>query len=61
MKKVVKFVQESIDELKRVQWPDKPTTMRLTAYVIGVSLGVGLFLSGTDYVFNQAVNLLLGI
>jgi len=58
---VVKFVQDSIDELKRVTWPSKQQTYRLTAYVIGVSLGVGVFLSGTDYVLRQAINLLLGI
>lgn len=61
MIKVVKFVQDSYDELKRVQWPSKQQTYRLTAYVIGVSLGVGIFLSGTDYVLTEAINLLLGI
>lgn len=59
MDTIVKFVQQSIDELKRVTWPSKNETIRLTGFVIGVSLGVGLFVMLSDYLFAQLLTILL--
>lgn len=55
MKKIIKFVQESIDEFKKVQWPNKKQTIRLTGFVVVVSLVVGLYVSGADYLFQELV------
>ena len=59
MDKVVNFINQSYDELKRIQWPSKKETIRLTGFVIGVSLFVGLFVMFFDYFFAQAVTLLI--
>lgn len=59
MKRVISFFRESLDELKRVEWPKKDQTTRLTSYVVGVSLSLGLFLSGADYLFNKALSLIV--
>jgi preprotein translocase SecE subunit len=59
MDKVVSFFNSSIDELKRIQWPSKKETIRLTGFVIGVSLGVGFFVMFFDYIFAQLVTLLI--
>ena len=59
MQKVIDYIKEAIEELKRVQWPTKKQTIRLTALVIGVSVGVGLYVSGLDYGFAKAIELLL--
>lgn len=59
MNKVVNYVKESYYELKRVQWPNRETTMRLTGMVIGVSLGVGIYIAGLDYVLNEGLAYLL--
>ena len=53
------FVNQSIEELKKIRFPDRKETIRLTGYVIGVSLGVGLFVMFFDYLFAQLVTLLL--
>jgi preprotein translocase subunit SecE len=45
------FLQESRQELKKVNWPSKTETARYTAFVIGFSLGVALFLGLLDFVF----------
>ena len=45
----------SYEELRKVEWPSRKDTMRLTAYVIGVSLLVGLFVAGIDYFFKEAL------
>ena len=59
MSKVALFINESVDELKKIRWPSRKETIRLTGYVIGVSLGVGLFVMFFDYIFSQMVTLLL--
>jgi preprotein translocase SecE subunit len=59
MDKVVNFINSSVEEMKKVRWPTQKETIRLTGYVIGVSLGVGLFVMFFDYLFAQLVTLLL--
>ncbi|RJR28007.1 preprotein translocase subunit SecE [candidate division WWE3 bacterium] len=58
--RVVNFVRESYEELKRIKWPSRDETIRLTAYVIGVSLVVGLFVTGFDYIFKEILTGLIG-
>ena len=56
---MVKYLRESYEELKRVQWPDKDQTIRLTGYVIGVSLCVGLLVSAMDFFITKGLGALL--
>ena len=51
------FVRESRIELRKVVWPTREETTRLTLVVIGVSVGVGLVLGGFDYLIAQAFTL----
>ncbi len=53
----VNFFKEVKDELKKVVWPTKSEVIRLTSIVIIVSLGVGLFLGGADYIFTTLLAL----
>ncbi|OGC60002.1 preprotein translocase subunit SecE [candidate division WWE3 bacterium RIFOXYB1_FULL_43_24] len=59
MDKVQNFLVTSYEELKRVTWPSKKDTIRLTAYVIGVSFVVGLFVMLLDFVFAQLLTFLI--
>ncbi len=52
MNKLWTFVKESRAELKKVNWPTRAQTMKFTGVVIGVSLGVALFLGALDYLFE---------
>lgn len=49
------FFRETRDELKKVVWPTRQETIRLTFVVIVVSLLVGLFLGGLDFVFVKII------
>ena len=49
----ITFLREVRDELKKVVWPTRQETIRLTLVVIVVSLFVGLFLGGLDFVFTK--------
>lgn len=57
--KVKALFVDSYEEIKRVKWPNKQETIRLTAYVIGVSLGVGLFVMLADYLFAELLKLII--
>ncbi len=59
MNKVINFVKYYWEELKLVKWPSREDTIRLTAYVIGVSLVVALYVSGFDYIFKELLTLIL--
>ncbi|MBN1162156.1 preprotein translocase subunit SecE [Patescibacteria group bacterium] len=59
MNKVLDFIKSAINELKKVQWPSRKETVRLTAYVIGVSFGVGLFVMLFDYIFKELLTLVI--
>lgn len=49
------FLKETRDELKKVVWPTKQDVIRLTFVVIAISLIVGLFLGGLDFVFVKII------
>lgn len=53
--KIATFLQESKQELKRVNWPTKDETKRYTLFVIAFSLAFALFLGLLDYGFLQAL------
>ena len=51
----VTFLRETKDELKKVVWPTRQEIIRLTFVVIIISLIVGLFLGGLDFVFVKII------
>jgi preprotein translocase subunit SecE len=53
------FLRETRDELKKVVWPTRQETIRLTFVVIAVSLIVGLFLGGLDFTFTKTIQTLV--
>jgi len=57
----INFVRDVRLELRKVAWPTRRETMNLTAVVIALSVAVGLFLGGTDFVFQELFRFLLGI
>jgi preprotein translocase subunit SecE len=45
-------LQETIAEIKKVNWPDRDTTRNLTIVVIGMTVALGLLLGGIDFVLQ---------
>jgi len=45
----------SFQEMKKVTWPTKTQTINYSVLVIGLSIGMALFLGLLDYVFNGAI------
>lgn len=59
MNKATKFLKEVQAELKKVVWPTREQTRRLTTIVVGVSLFVGLYVSALDYLLTKLVGLIV--
>jgi preprotein translocase subunit SecE len=55
-----RFVGEAFSELRRVTWPNREETTRLTIMVIAVSAAVGVFLGLVDLIFSQLFDIVLG-
>ncbi len=53
--KVANFLRESRQELKKVNWPTREETVRYTLFVIGLSVGLSVFLGILDFVFLQVL------
>jgi preprotein translocase subunit SecE len=51
---------EVVSELRRVTWPTRQETMRLTLMVLAVSATVGLFLGAVDMGFARLFGVILG-
>jgi len=53
------FLTQTWEELQKVIWPTRDEIIRLTSVVILVSLMVGLFIGGLDFVFTKVLSLLI--
>ena len=51
---------EVLAELRRVTWPTRQETMRLTLMVLAVSAAVGVFLGLVDIGFARLFDIILG-
>ena len=59
MNKVTKFLKEVQTELKKVVWPTRQQTIRLTGIVVGVSLVVGMYVGALDFALTKIVGLIV--
>jgi len=55
----VTFFEETRSELKKVTWPPRTEVVRLTMVVIGVSVIVGLYIGGLDFVFTKLLQIIV--
>ena len=61
LERIKKFLSESRQELRHVNWPTRAEAVRLTGIVIGMSLGLAVFLGSFDFIFTDIVrNIVIG-
>jgi preprotein translocase subunit SecE len=56
----IRAVGDVVSELRRVTWPTRQETFRLSLMVIGVAAAVGVFLGAIDFLFSRIVGVILG-
>lgn len=57
--KLVNYVVSSKDELKKVTWPTKKETIKYTLIVIGMSVGMAVFLGALDFGFSEGLAVII--
>jgi preprotein translocase subunit SecE len=53
------FLQEVREELKKVTWPSRQETTKLTGIVVVISVVVGIYIGALDFVFTKIVAFLV--
>ncbi len=59
MVKPTAFLRETYSELKLVVWPTRKDVIRLTLIVIILSVLVGLYIGGVDFIFAKTMEFIL--
>jgi len=55
----LEFLKQVKAELKKVEWPNKKEVVKMTMIVIGVSISIGLYISGLDFMFTKLMEALI--
>ena len=55
----ISFLKDVSVELKKVVWPTQSEVVRLTVVVIIISIAVGLFIGGLDFVFTKVMEVVI--
>jgi preprotein translocase subunit SecE len=58
MESLQRTFRETRAEMSKITWPDQQTTRNLTIVVIGLSIVLGLFLGGIDYILLKILEAL---
>lgn len=56
---LLQFLGEVVSELKKVTWPTRQETTRLTMLVIAIAAAIGAVLGLLDILFSQMLNLFI--
>lgn len=57
--KIVDYVKETKGELSHVSWPTKKQAIAYTTLVVGISIGVAIYLGAADFLLSRIVKLLV--
>jgi preprotein translocase subunit SecE len=57
--KLVRYFAEAKTELEKVTWPSRKETITYTLLVVGVSVGVAVFLGAIDFGLNKVLETLI--
>ena len=61
MNVITTYLKESFEELKKVTWPTKVQAVRLTAIVLVFCFVMVVFLTVTDFGFNELYTYVLSL
>lgn len=57
---LLSYLDEVKSEMARVVWPTRKQVVELTILVIFISIIVGIYVGGLDFVFTNVLNKILG-
>jgi preprotein translocase subunit SecE len=56
---VVRYIRETRGEIRKVTWPTRRESWRLTAIVLGVTVATAAFLWFFDFIFSGGIQFLI--
>jgi preprotein translocase subunit SecE len=56
---IIRYFQDTREELRKVSWPTQDETIRLSVIVLGTTVAFAIFLGLLDLLFQQLVGLLV--
>jgi preprotein translocase subunit SecE len=56
---IIRYFQDTREELRKVSWPTQDETIRLSVIVLGTTAAFAIFLGLLDLLFQQLVGLLV--
>ena len=56
---ISKYIRETRGELRKVTWPTREESQRLTAIVLGVTVTMSIFLGVLDFIFSRGIQALV--
>jgi preprotein translocase subunit SecE len=56
---ISKYIRETRGELRKVTWPTREESQRLTAIVLGVTIAMAIFLGLLDFIFSNGIQALV--
>lgn len=59
MNKLVNYLKGAREELAKVVWPSRETTLQHTMIVIGISLAVALILGAVDFGLSKLIEIVI--
>ena len=61
MKRIRRFIAESVSELRKVTWPTREHVRNLTVLVFAISLVIGVYIAVLDVIFQNIVGYLANL
>ena len=61
LQRIRRFIEESYSELKKVVWPTREQVRNLTVLVFVISGCVGVFIGFFDFLWSEALTLLVSV
>ncbi len=59
MNKLVNYLKGAREELAKVVWPNRETTIRHTIVVIGISIAIAIFLGLVDFLLSKILEIVI--
>ncbi len=59
MDRLMRYINASVEELRAVRWPTRRQAVKLSSIVIGFTAACGLFFGAVDFLFAEAMRVLL--
>jgi len=59
MKKLIKYIKDSMIEMKKVTWPSRKEALNYTVLIVIITIAVAIFLGSLDFIFSKILEIVV--